>query len=77
MGELSQQEYNNDPVFFCKHCLSLRVRNVDGQDYCDECGSTDIMVDSIEEWENIYIAKYGHKYISNNGRDDEKVGGKN
>lgn len=37
-----------EPVFFCKHCFSLKVMNLDpvgpDLDYCDECGSTDIAV---------------------------------
>lgn len=57
------QDYNSDPVFFCKHCLSLRIRDVDNNDFCDECGSIDIDTSNISEWETLYEEKYGHKYI--------------
>lgn len=59
-------DYNSEPVFYCKNCLSLKVRditNVEDSDYCDECGSTDIGKSSIEEWEKLYENKYGHKYL--------------
>ena len=59
-------DYNSEPVYYCKHCLSLRVRNVPGMsdsDYCDDCCSTDIAQCNIEEWENMYVQKYGHKFI--------------
>ena len=32
-------------------------------DYCDSCGATDIGECSIEEWENMYINRYGHRYL--------------
>lgn len=59
-------DYNSEPVFYCKNCLSLKVRdipNVEDSDYCDECGSTDIEKSSIEEWEKLYENRYGHKYL--------------
>lgn len=59
-------DYNKQPVLYCKHCLSLKIRNIpsiDDSDYCDECGSTNIQECSIEEWENLYKNRYGHKYL--------------
>lgn len=46
--------YNDDNVFYCKHCMSLKIRSAEEQDYCDICGSTDIEQTSIFEWEEIY-----------------------
>ncbi len=70
MQELRQQQLDNpnndEPVFYCKHCLSLKVRNVPGMedsDYCDDCGSTNIEQISIKEWEKLYEQKYGHSYL--------------
>lgn len=60
------KEYNNEPVFYCKHCLSLKVRyikHIEDSEYCDECGSTDTGECSIEEWETLYKNKFGHKYL--------------
>lgn len=62
----SHNDYNSEPVFYCKHCLSLNVRHVlDTKDseYCDNCGSTNIVECSIEEWENLYRNKFGHNYL--------------
>lgn len=62
---MSKEEYNAEPVFYCNNCLSLRIRDVEhieDSEYCDECGSTDIRTASIEEWEAMYIARFGHKF---------------
>lgn len=62
----TQPNYNDEPVFYCKHCLSLKVRHIASMkdsEYCDECGSTDIQQASIEDWENLYKSKYGHKLL--------------
>ena len=59
-------DYNKEPVLYCKHCLSLNIRNVpmiEDSDYCDDCGATDIGKCSIEEWESLYVERYGHKYL--------------
>lgn len=64
-----KEEYNSEPVYYCKHCLSLKVMGVAGIDdaeYCDECGSTNIGKASIEEWEKLYEERYGIKYLDNN-----------
>lgn len=61
-------EYNKVPVLYCRHCLSLAVLSVPkmtDSDFCDSCGSTDIAEVSIEEWEDLYKTKFGHKYLEN------------
>jgi hypothetical protein len=60
--------YDSIPVHYCKHCLSLKIRDLDGNIYCDECGNTDIIEDNIFDWEEKYELKYKHKFISNYGR---------
>ena len=46
MDKLKQVEYNNIPVFYCKRCLSLKIRGISDSipdsNYCDSCGSADI-----------------------------------
>ena len=42
--------YNDEYVYYCKHCLSLKIRSAEEQDYCDDCGSTNIEEASIFEW---------------------------
>lgn len=64
--ENQHSDYNKVPVFYCKKCLSLKIRNIpsmEDSDYCDECGSTDIAESSIEDWEELYKSKHGHKYL--------------
>lgn len=58
----SKQEYNSEPVYYCKHCLSLKIMAFDDNDYCDICGSTDIDTTDIESWEKMYENKYNLKY---------------
>ncbi len=58
--------YNEEQVFYCTQCLSLKIRfieEVEHSEYCDECGNTNISKTSIEEWETLYQNKYGHKLI--------------
>ena len=59
-----EQDFNSEPVFYCKHCLSLNIKSVDDSidtdylDFCDECGSTDIGYINIFDWEKMYKEKY-------------------
>lgn len=56
--------YNDEPVYFCKKCLSLKVMVLGEQfEYCDECGNTDIGTSHIDEWKELYHNKYGENYI--------------
>jgi hypothetical protein len=60
---MTKEEYNQIPVFYCRKCLSLKIRDVehiDNSEYCDDCGSTDIAQASVDEWEAMYVARYGH-----------------
>lgn len=64
--EIDKINYNEDVVYYCRDCLSLRIEFIsllEDSEYCDKCGSTDIATASIEEWEAMYIEKYGHKYL--------------
>ena len=36
---------------------------IEGFEYCDECGSTNIETCSIEEWENKYKEKTGYRFL--------------
>ena len=65
---VNNSDFNNEPVFYCKHCLSLRIRDAGLSDllFCDKCGSADILSTDIETWENIYKEKYGFKLLDEN-----------
>lgn len=45
--------YNNIPVFYCTNCSSLHIASLLGEDYCKDCGSTQVKQCSIEEWEEL------------------------
>ena len=58
--------FNQEPVYYCKGCLSLRIRGEAGvqeDNYCDICGSTDIGKATIFEWREMYKERYGHYFI--------------
>lgn len=64
---MKKKEYEDDPVYYCKRCLSLKIRQMpilENQDYCDECGSTEIETTQIETWCKMYKEKYGHDFVS-------------
>lgn len=77
MKDLSQrvkeQEYNNEPVHYCKTCLSLKVKTIEFKpteagesrdvDYCGSCSNTSIGQAHITEWEDMYEEKHGKRYI--------------
>lgn len=68
-------EYDKEPVVFCKGCLSLRILSVGGVDYCDECGSTELGEKIVSEWEELYRMRYGKPYITRrDGRKKERRG---
>lgn len=56
--------YNDEPIFFCNSCLSLRVMSVCGLDYCDECGSTDIETCHVDDWRMKYRKRYGFEFLN-------------
>jgi len=57
-------DYNNEPVYYCKECLSLRIMEFTNNiSFCDRCGSTDIDTCHIDEWKKLYREKYGRDYI--------------
>lgn len=59
------EDYNSEPVWYCANCYSLRIKHNDwlDEDYCDECGCSNLLTASIEEWENLYRGRYGKDHI--------------
>ena len=63
-------KYNSIPVFYCKHCLSLKIKTVDESidteylDFCADCGSTEIGQTDIHTWEKMYEQKYGKNFLT-------------
>lgn len=61
-----EKSYNDEPVWYCKRCLSLKIKqmpHVKGQDYCAECGATNLESADIEEWKKLYKKKYRHDFV--------------
>lgn len=69
MGNLREEiNYNEEPVFYCERCLSLKVRFVNGlpnSEYCDDCGATEIAQTDIEDWRNKFKNRYGYDHLEN------------
>lgn len=64
----TQDSFNDEPVHYCKNCLSLRIKTVivgSDLDFCDECGSTDVDKTHIEEWEKLFRERYGFDFLHN------------
>ena len=40
-----------------------KIITLDGQDFCDKCGSIDIKRTSIDDWEELYEEKNSNKYL--------------
>lgn len=63
----TKADYNAEPVVFCAHCLSLKIRIYDDKtSYCDDCASTTMELASIVDWETLYENKYKKKYLITN-----------
>lgn len=65
------QDYDEDPVWYCARCYSLNVQyeeDIDS-DCCKECGCTDILSTSIENWEELYKRRYGHKFTEKSTKE--------
>lgn len=58
-------DYNDIPVAYCKHCLSLNIIS-DGLDYCKNCGSTDIEEASLDDYDVLHKKRFGKKLFYRN-----------
>jgi hypothetical protein len=65
---MSEQErindYDDSPWLYCASCLSPKIKHEEiiDSDCCGDCGCTNILETSFEEWEKKYEKKYGRKY---------------
>ena len=65
MDSDEKKTYESEPVYYCNSCLSLRIKCECGVDYCDDCGSTDVIESQLETWKARYRKKYGSNFIRN------------
>lgn len=57
------EDYNKEPVYYCTHCMSLKIKSLDSfVDYCDDCGSTDIESTDIYSWMRMYRERFGKDF---------------
>lgn len=54
-------DYNEEPIYYCKNCMSLNIIDGGFMDYCGTCGCTDILKGSIEEYDEIHKKRFGNK----------------
>ena len=64
-GRNSKEEYDSEPVVYCAKCYSLKIKHEDAidADCCMECGCSDVLTATINEWEWMYARRYGHKFV--------------
>lgn len=59
MAQSKKNKYDDEPVFFCKDCGSLRIVSIEGIDFCDTCKKDNIAVaKDIETYQEIYEKRY-------------------
>ena len=71
----SKEEYNAEPVHFCKNCLSLSIKALNTSEIyvCRDCGNIYKETDeetNIEEYNLLYTKEYGKPFLS---KEDELV----
>lgn len=64
-------EYNNEPIHYCKDCLSLNIRELSASKLfvCGECGNASIEESSVNEWIELYTKEYGKPFLSKEDQD--------
>lgn len=70
---LSKDKYNDEPVVYCPHCLSLKIMALGDISYCDECGCTETDSANIFMWEHLYFRKYGKKFLNLKKKDNGRA----
>ena len=72
---MDRESYDDEPVYYCKRCLSLKVCQmpmVEDQCYCEDCGTVDIGVTSFEEWDDLYVERYGHHFCEKEEKKEKR-----
>lgn len=62
--EEKTNDYDLEPVVYCSRCYSLKIKHDDtfDEDYCVDCGCTDVIESTIDVWEECYEKRYGDKF---------------
>tara|TARA_R110000796_G_scaffold181330_1_gene297852 strand:- start:17277 stop:17612 length:336 start_codon:yes stop_codon:yes gene_type:complete len=71
----SKDNSNNEPITYCKTCLSIKIKTVEFEDteqevdYCISCSNTDLDTAHISEWEDMYEERYGERFLTRKKED--------
>jgi hypothetical protein len=64
----NKEEYDAEPVEYCRRCLSLNIQEEDDTIFCYDCGSQHIATNyfkvNIKEWERLFYEEYGQPFIN-------------
>lgn len=63
MQNTKKEDYNKEPVVFCSRCLSLNIKRIGANDFCDDCGSTHMDEANISIWQKMYAEIYGEENV--------------
>lgn len=68
----SKKEYNDEPIFYCKNCLSLSIKEISnaGLHVCLECGTPKQEESTVDEWNQLYIERYGKSFLSTEATEE-------
>ena len=77
---LKESIMNNEPITYCKTCLSIHIKTVefpeseDGENrdvhYCVPCGNTELETAHISEWEDLYEERYGERFLTKKEKNE-------
>lgn len=62
--ERLKNEAQEEPVIYCRQCLSLNIMVEGDMDVCGNCGSVDTNWTDIDRWEIMYTKRYGKPLIN-------------
>lgn len=60
---MKKEDYNEVPVTYCSHCLSLSIKEVEGYDICQQCRGEEFEKTDITTWEKLFEEKYKEAYL--------------
>ena len=62
----TMDEYNNEPMHFCKTCLSANIRELSSSNLfvCGECGNSKLDEAKVNDWIEMYTKEYGKPFLS-------------
>ena len=46
-----------------------REETLRGFDFCDDCGSTNVSVSHVDDWDRLYQERYGETFLESGDKD--------